>query len=96
MISLKRYVSAFAVAVAMCFASAGWASPVEVVYLVASDVGSFGKAEATFKIKQAYMLSQADSVTMQSNGLKRQSHGFMQASADDSTKPGQGSTVTFT
>ena len=88
------------VALAFCLGSFAYAAtdPVEYGYALKAalaDVGAIGADTARFHIEQAYMLSHERMCTVISAGLVKESHGFLQAAADEVAKGTTGSTVSL-
>lgn len=97
---LPRYVRWAFAAVALCFGTFAFASvdPVGYGYTLkqsVADVGDYGALSAKFVAEVAYQHGERTSNLSDTSGLLRDSHGFLQAAADEVAKGTTGSTVSL-
>lgn len=98
---LHRTLYALGALLSLCFSGLGFASAELPGYYAAryalTDVGYQGKHYAQFKVEQVYMagahLKRTSGVGA---GLVKQAHGYLQLSANDSTRALVGSVVKLT
>ncbi len=97
---IPRYLRYAFACVAMCFGTFAFASVDPVGYghtlkQTLASVGDYGTASAKLKVELAHMHQERTSNLLANAGLIRDSHGFLQSSADEVTKGVTGSTVSL-
>jgi hypothetical protein len=97
---ISRVLRYCCLAVAACFGSFAYAATDPVHYghtlrHIVADLGAYGASTADFAVKQAYMAEAERTGQSRVVGLMKDSHDYLQASADEVAQGTTGSTVSL-